>query len=187
MKKATEIFFMAVGIILAILGVLCLVNPTGSIGSMTKIIGVVLLIIGVGTIVFVITVGQALLFTGGVLGSAVSDILFGILLIMFNGTVSRIFVILYALILIAIGIAALVATPIAKKVSDGKAWLAFLGVGVLFLVLGIVAIVNQSAGAIIFMIPVGLILILVGVVYMGVSVGIQKATDDTKYFKDVKD
>ena len=182
-RKITEAFLMIIGLLLAVLGVVTLCNPSGAMHSVLKVVGVCLIVIGIGMIVFVLTVGQILLFTGGAIGSAIMNMLFGILFLTSSAGVGRLFVILYALVLIAVGLAAFIGSFIVKHLSDGKGWIGVIIFSILMFVLGIVAIKNPTAGNAIFMIPVGLILIIVGAAYAGISIAMIRGNNDQRFFK----
>jgi len=183
-KILVQIGFCIIGVLLAVAGILCIINPGDSLDSITNVVGWILIVTGVATLAFTFTVGQILLFVGGVVGSAVIDILTGLVFLRFDGTVSRFFVILFALLLLFIGFCALISSLIVKKMTNGsKAWLVVLAFAILSFVLGIVSIRDPEAGTAIFMIPVGIVFLAIGAGYIGAAVAIQKASDTMKFFK----
>ena len=202
-KLLAQIGLFLIGALLAFSGILCFINPTGSLDTITNVIGWVLIVTGAATLIFVFTIGQILLFLGGVVGSAIMDILFGFLFLRFDGTMSRVFVILYAVILLGLGGLSLLLSLVTRifRKEGGKLWLVALCAAVLFIALGIVAISNPLAGDTIFMIPVGLILLAVGAAYIGIGIAVGKTDKFLKnaeeaasvpggnkpYFKDVTD
>jgi len=195
-KTLASVGLLLIGAVMAVCGLLCIFNPGESLVTVTNVIGWVLILTGVGTIAFVLTVGQILLFLGGVIGTSLMDILFGILFLKFDGELSTVFVILYGILLMLVGLAACIVSPIVKRVGSGNAWKGVLIFGALVFVFGIVAIANpMDLGVTIFMIPVGILFLLVATAYIAIAVKMLKSgkqvegvsPDDGKYFKDVED
>jgi len=195
-KTLASVGLLLIGAVMAVCGLLCIFNPGESLVTVTNVIGWVLILTGVGTIAFVLTVGQILLFLGGVIGTSLMDILFGILFLKFDGELSTVFVILYGVLLMLVGLAACIVSPIVKRVGSGNVWKGVLIFGALVFVFGIVAIANpMDFGVTIFMIPVGILFLIIAAAYIAIAVKMLKSgkqvegvsPDDGKYFKDVED
>lgn len=191
MKTVTKILLAVFGVLLAAAGIICLVNPTGAVSTAAWLVGLVLLITGIGTAIYYFTFGRFLVFAFPVLINAISDILFGIIFLQHPDGTSRVFVVLYGIMLILVGLAAMPIALIGRKFVENKA--VFTGVlifGIAAVVLGIVAMASDTAGAVLIAIPVGLGLLAIGAGYFAIDAAIiraEKAGETPKYFKDIDD
>ena len=95
------------------------------------------------------------------------------------------------MLLILVGLAAAAVAFVARNFVQNKAvFTGILVVGLVAIVLGIVALTSDAAGAFLVAIPVGLALVLMGVGYIALDVAfirMDKAGETPKYFKDVDD
>ena len=190
MKLATKIFLAVTGVLLAAAGILCLANPLGAVSTIAWLIGLVLLVSGIGTAIYYFMFGSFLVFAFPLLLNAIGHILFGVILQHPDGT-SRVLIVLYGMLLILVGLAAAAVAFVARNFVQNKAvFTGILVVGLVAIVLGIVALTSDAAGAFLVAIPVGLALVLMGVGYIALDVAfirMDKAGETPKYFKDVDD
>lgn len=191
MKTVTKIFLAVFGILLGAAGVVCLADPLGAVSTVAWLVGVILLVTGISTAVYYFMFGSFLIFAFPVLLKAIADILFGVVFLQHPDGTSRVFIVLYGMLLILVGLSAILVAFIARKFVENKA--AFggvLAVGLVGVVLGIVALASDAAGAFLVAIPVGIGLLLIGVGYLALDVLLiktDKAGETPKYFKDVDD
>lgn len=191
MKIVTKIFLAVLGILLAAAGVVCLADPLGAVSTVAWLVGLILLVSGISTAIYYFVFGSFLVFAFPVLIKAITDILFGVIFLQHPDGTSRVFVILYGLLLILVGLVAALVAFIARRFVENKA--AFGGLlvlGAVSIVLGIVALASDAAGAFLVAIPVGLGLLLMGIGYIVLDVMLfraEKAGETPSYFKDVDD
>lgn len=189
MKIVTKIFLAILGVLLFAAGVICLADPLGAVSTVAWLIGLILLVTGISTAIYYFVFGSFLIFAFPVLLKAITDILFGVVFLQHPDGTSRVFVVLYGMLLILVGLAAILVAFIARRFVENKA--AFGGVlvfGIVAIALGIVAFVSDAAGAFLVAIPVGIGLLLMGAGYIALDVFLiraEKAGETPKYFKDV--
>lgn len=190
MKTVTKILLGVLGVLLAVVGILCLVSPTQAVSSAAWLVGLVLLISGIGTAIYYFVFGSFLLFAFPVLLNAIGDILFGVIFLQHPDGTSRVLTILFGLLLIGVGISAAFVAVLTRRFVENKAFFAgLLLFGVAAAALGIIALVSDTAGAILVAIPVGLILLGLGIGYIALDVHLirsDKVGETPKYFKDVE-
>lgn len=189
MKTATKIFLAVIGALLIAAGVLCLVNPFGAISSVAVAVGVVLIVSGVATAIYYFAFGSFLVLAFPVLLNAIADILFGAIFLQHPDGTSRVFIVLYGLLLMAVGIMIAVIGLIARRFVENKGIVTGAIVcGIIAFVLGIVALSSENAGAALLAIPVGVGLLALGAGYIALDVRLIKADksgEKVTYFKDV--
>ena len=189
MKTAFKIFLAVIGLLLIAAGLMCIASPVGAVSTAATIIGLVLLVTGIVTAIFYFVFGGFLLFAFPVLLNAIADILFGALFLQHPDGTSRVLTVLYGLLLILGGLTLVLIGFLARRFVENKG--VFAGVliaGAAFVVLGIVALSSDVAGAFLIAVPVGLALLAMGAGYLALDVHLikaQKAGAQPKYFKDV--
>lgn len=180
-----------IGLLLAACGILCFVNPQGTVDTVFKIIGVVLIVIGVGSAVYFFAYGKYMVFSGSILGNGVLDILLGAVFLNYSGQATTVITVLYGILLIATGFLALLATGVVRKLSESKAWIGVLVFAAVAIILGVVALTKQEVGTTLLTIPVGLGLIAIGAGYLFVDVQLIRAGSNRselgKFYRDVPD
>lgn len=191
MKTVTKIFLAVLGVLLGAAGIVCLADPLGAVSTVAWLVGVILLVTGISTAVYYFLFGSFLVFAFPVLLKAIADILFGVIFLQHPDGTSRVFIVLYGMLLILVGLAAVLVALIARKFVENKAVFGgVLALGLVGVVLGIVTLASDAAGAFIVAIPVGIGLLLMGVGYIALDVLLirtDKAGETPKYFKDVDD
>ncbi len=170
MKLATKIFLAVIGVLLAAAGIVCLADPMGAVTTVAWVVGLVLLISGITTAIYYFVFGSFLVFAF---------------------PTSRVFIVLYGMLLILVGLsAAAVAFAVRHFVENKAVFTGVLIVGLIAVVLGIVTLTSDTAGAVLIAIPVGLALLLMGIGYIALDARLirsDKAGETPKYFKDVDD
>lgn len=191
MKTATKIFLAITGVLLAAVGIVCLANPMGAVTTAAWLVGIVLLVTGIGTAIYYFMFGSFLVFAFPVLINAIMHILFGVIFLQHPDGTSRVFIVLYGMLLILVGLTAAAVAFVARNFVENKAvFTGILVVGLVAFVLGIVTLTSDTAGAFLVAIPVGLGLLLMGIGYIALDVRLikgDKAGETPKYFKDVDD
>ncbi len=189
MKIVTKILLVVFGLLLAAAGIICLANPVGAVSTVAWVVGLVLLITGIGTAIYYFVFGSFLVFAFPILLNAIADILFGVIFLQHPDVTSRVFIVVFGMILIMVGLAALLTALIARRfVSNKSIPLTIAVIGLVAAVLGVVALASDVGGALIVAIPVGIGLVLMGAGYIAADVFLiraEKAGKETQYFKDV--
>ncbi|MBO7681707.1 MAG: DUF308 domain-containing protein [Clostridia bacterium] len=191
MKLATKIFLAVIGVLLVAAGVVCLADPMGAVSTVAWVIGLVLLVSGISTAIYYFVFGSFLVFAFPVLLSAIGHILFGVIFLQHPDGTSRVFIVLYGLLLILAGLtAAAVSFALRHFVENKAVFTGVLLVGLVAIVLGIVTLASDTAGAVLVAIPVGLGLLLMGIGYIALDARLIRSDKEgktPKYFKDVDD
>lgn len=188
MKKNVKIFLALIGIVFIACGILFVISPGASLTTVTKIVGMLMIISGIGAMVFFWLPGKVLIFSGaGILNGLITAV-FGVLFTNNAETFSRAFVIVYGLLLMAIGVLSTIGSILVRKIGDSSMWVAVLIFGIAAFILGIVALINPQIGNALLTIPVGIGLIAIGAGYIALDTKMIKASrdgDDNKYYRDL--
>ena len=191
MKLATKIFLAVIGVLLVAAGIVCLADPIGAVSTVAWVVGLVLLISGITTAIYYFVFGSFLVFAFPVLLNAILHIVFGVVFLQHPDGTSRVFIVLYGMLLILVGLsAAAVAFAVRHFVENKAVFTGVLIVGLIAVGLGIVTLTSDTAGAVLIAIPVGLALLLMGIGYIALDARLirsDKAGETPKYFKDVDD
>ena len=170
MKIATKIFLAVIGVLLVAAGIVCLADPMGAVSTVAWVVGLVLLISGISTAIYYFVFGSFLVFAFPVLLSAIGHILFGVIFLQHPDGTSRVFIVLYGMLLILVGLAAAaVAFAVRHFVENKAVFTGILIAGLAAVVLGIVTLASDTAGAVLIAIPVGLGLLLMGIGYIALD------------------
>lgn len=188
MQKKVKIFLGLMGAILIACGVLFIACPGGSLVTVTKIAGVIMILSGIGSMLFFWIPGKVLVFSGAGFVNGLITALFGVLFASNAASVSRAFVVIFALLFMAIGVLSTIGSILVRKIGDSSAWIAILSFGIAAFILGLIAITRPNVGSALLIIPVGLGLIAVGSGYIALDSKMIKASkegDDNKYYRDL--
>lgn len=188
MQKNVKIFLGLIGAIFIACGLLFILCPGGSLATVTKIAGVLMILSGIGTMLFFWVPGKILVFSGAGFVNGLITALFGVLFTNNAASVSRAFVIVYGLLLMAIGVLTTIGSILVRKIGDSSAWIAVLSFGVAAFVLGLVALTKPGVGNALLTIPVGIGLIAIGSGYIAIDrkmIQASKDGDDNKYYRDL--
>lgn len=185
MKTAGKVLLGVIGVLLVICGIMCFAAPMTALSSVSKIIGTILILSGAATALFFFMTGKFLIFSWGLLVNAAADIFAGILFCCYSDSAAKVFAVLFSLLLIFGG---LFITPISflvKGLTKNTAlWLVVMATGIVTLILGILGISNPGTyGVSLITIPIGLLLLLIGAVYLVITFLLFKNGDDNKFIK----
>jgi len=188
-KILAQIGLCVEGALLVLCGILCIAEPGASILSLTNIIGWVLIIAGVQSLIFAISVMGTFLYAGGSIGTAILDILCGIVFLRFDGTTSRVFVILFAVLLFVMASYCIGGAFLIRPfTTTGWPTITLLLLAALFVILGAYSLRDPAAGAAILMLPIGIALTAAGIANIAAAIAIQDAAHEIKLFKkDIQD
>lgn len=191
MKTVTKIFLGVIGVLLAVVGILCLASPLSAVSSAAWLVGLVLLISGIGTTIYYFLFGSFLVFAFPVLLNAIGEILLGVIFLQHPDGTSRVLTVLFGMLLLLGGLTMIAVGVVIRRFVENKGIPVGVIVGGLIIAaLGIVALVSDTAGAMIIAIPVGLILLAMGAGHIALDVGLirlDRAGKTPNYFKDVDD
>lgn len=172
MKTGKKIWLCIVGILLIALGVYCFSNPSLTMLTTARILGIALIVTGITEMVFTFRTQAFLPFSGTRMLSGLLDILFGcfILFHIFSAAISL--PMIFAFWVIIEGICVAVQSFDYKKAGFSKWWLIFL-LGVCAAILGFFGMRDLAATAATLSILIGIALILSGLanIFAVIAVG----------------
>ena len=173
MKTSTKIWMALAGILLIVLGVVCLCNPTETLFSLAWLIGILTLLTGISKLVFSIR-------TRGMLPNNGMRVLSGLLLIMLGVVFlgHKVFLtislpILFAMWIFIEGIVIAVQSFDYKKVGFPSWWLILL-FGIAGAVLGVFSLRNPDVTAKMLALLIGIGIIVLGIAHLVALCGVNK-------------
>ena len=162
MKKSTKILLTTIGVVLAAAGAVALINPEGASALLVYIVGVAVLLSGVATIATALLPEFAQR-RKVLIGLAASDIVLGVLILLF----CEYYIMLLGIGVVLLGISLTVVSLQRKK--HGVHWLDSMCAAVVAIALGIALIfffkeIQAAIGVIlgIALLAAGIILVIVG-------------------------
>ena len=179
MKTSTKIWLCIAGLLLIILGVVCIAKPDITLVSAAWVLGCLTLIAGITKLVFTLRTQAFLPNSGTRMLSALLDIFFGCFFL-FNllGTaLSLPFV--FAIWVIIEGISVFVASFDYKKVGFPYRW-ALMLLGIAGIVLGICGIMNMEVTAVTLSVLISIPVILFGLANILAVAGVSRFEKEVK-------
>ena len=183
MKKSTKIMLVVTGILLIVLGIVCICNPVETLFSMAWLIGFLTLLAGVSKLVFGLRTQNFLPNSGTRILTGVFDVILGIFLLFNNIFVAISLPLIFAIWLIIEGIILVVQSFDYKK-ADYQGWWWLLLMGIAVVVLGFFAMKNLEVTGMTISIMFGCAVMLLGFDYIIAFFGINKFQNKLKHFKD---
>ena len=183
MKKSTKIMLVITGILLIVLGIVCICNPAETLFSMAWLIGLLTLLSGISKLVFGLRTQNFLPNSGTRILTGVIDVMFGIFFLFNNVFVAISLPLIFAVWLIVEGIILVVQSFDYKK-ADYQGWWGLLLMGITVVVLGFLAIKNLDVTGKTISILFGCAVTLLGVAYLVAFFGINKFQKKVKQAKD---
>jgi len=164
MRTLERLLLFLSGLLLATCGIYCLFNPATTLVSLVVIIGIMVLIAGLAGLVEYFYVHAFMFQSGWLLTSSLCNIIFGIMVLSYQGSSALASVLPYFVAVWAIGegISA-IATAFDLRVLFDKYWWIGLVFGLVCMILGIVSLFNPTVAVSAISLFVGLILIAAGV------------------------
>ena len=183
MKKSTKIMLVITGILLIVLGIVCICNPAETLFSMAWLIGLLTLLSGISKLVFGLRTQNFLPNSGTRILTGVIDVMFGIFFLFNNVFVAISLPLIFAVWLIVEGIILVVQSFDYKK-ADYQGWWGLLLMGIAVVVLGFFAMKNLDVTGKTISILFGCAVTLLGVAYLVAFFGINKFQKKVKQAKD---
>lgn len=186
MKKGIKIFIGLIGLALCACGIICIISPLTALSTVSKIIGVILLISAAGSVMIFFMSGKFLIYSWVALVNAFMDAVAGILFCCYSDSFGPILAIILGIMILISAVIMVPMVPITKKaMKEKKIWIWVLVVDILMFIVGIAAVKNASTfGVALIAIPVGIILLAVGIGYIAVSVNLLKKGSQSDFLKE---
>ena len=183
MKTSTKIWLCLAGILLIVLGVICIAKPNITLVSAAWILGFITLLTGIFKLVFTVRTQAFIPNSGTRMLSALLDIFFGCFLL-FNllGTAVALPVV-FAIWVIIQGVAIAVQSFDYKKVGFPQWWVLLI-LGVAGAVLGFVGLKHLNITAMTLSTLIGLAIILCGLAYILAVVGVNRFEKKVEAVRD---
>lgn len=173
MAKKIKVFLACSGIMLIILGIICLASPASALISLSWVLGLMTLISGVSELVAVLNAQENIPNSGTRVLSAILQIVVGCILLAHPVITAVSITLVFAFWVLFEGIVVIVKSFDYKKVGY-KAWWLILLLGVCGTVLGFAAVCNPVAAGKTLTVLVGLAVIAEGVSYLVALGGINR-------------
>ena len=179
MNKSTKIWLVIAGILLVILGVLCLCQPTSTLFATAWMIGCFTLISGISKMIFTFRTQKFLPNSGSRMLSALLLIILGIIFLANNLFVTISLPIIFAMWVLIEGVIVVVNSFDYKKYGFQYWWVILL-LGLAGAVLGVFGLRNPDVTAVTLSTFIGIGIILIGVGYIVAVWGVNKFEKQVK-------
>lgn len=187
MDKNTKIWLVISGILLLVLGILCIANPEATLLATAWFIGCFILFSGISRLVFTFRTERFIPNSGTRMLSALLQILLGILFLCNNIFVAISIPIVFAMWVLVEGVMIFILSFDFKKVGFSS-WWALTLLGVAIAALGVLGLYNWETTGNIVAILIGIGIIGMGVAYLVAFSGIHKFDKEVAKFNNaVKD
>ena len=179
MNKSTKIWLVIAGILLVILGVLCLCQPTSTLFATAWMIGCFTLISGISKMIFTFRTQKFLPNSGSRMLSALLLIILGIIFLANNLFVTISLPIIFAMWVLIEGVIVVVNSFDYKKYGFQYWWVILL-MGLAGAILGVLGLRNPDASAATLSTLIDVGIILIGVGYIVAVCGVNKFEKQVK-------
>jgi uncharacterized membrane protein HdeD (DUF308 family) len=179
MDKSTKIWLVIAGVLLVILGVLCICQPTSTLFATAWMIGCFTLISGISKMIFTFRTQKFLPNSGSRMLSALLLIILGIIFLANNLFVTISLPIIFAMWVLIEGVIVVVNSFDYKKYGFQYWWVILL-LGLAGAVLGVLGLRNPDASAVTLSTLIGVGIILIGVGYIVAVCGVNKFEKQVK-------
>ena len=173
MKKSTKIWLAIAGVLLIVLGVVCICKPTATLFATAWMIGCFTLASGISKLIFTLRTQAFLPNSASRVLSAILLILVGIFFLANNLFVTVSLPIIFAIWVLVEGVVIAVQSFDYKKVGFPYWWVILL-MGIAGAVLGFFGLKNPDASAATLSVLIGCAIIALGVGYLTAFAGIKK-------------
>lgn len=173
MKTSTKIWLAIAGILLIVLGVVCICNPASTLFATAWIIGCLTLVAGISKLIFTFRTQAFLPNSGSRMLSAILAIILGIFFLANNLFVTVSLPIVFAIWVLVEGVIIAVESFDYKKVGFPY-WWALLLLGIAAAVLGFLGLKNPDVTAVTLSTFIGIGVILLGLSYILALCGVNK-------------
>lgn len=182
-KKSTKIWLAIAGVLLIILGVICIANPAATLFSTAWMIGCFTLFSGISQLVFTCKTQAFLPNSGTRMLSSILQIVLGLIFLGHNLILTVSLPVLFAAWVLVEGIIVAVQSFDFKQ-ADFSAWWAILILGIAGAVLGFFGLKNPDVAAATLSWLIGLGIIASGISYLVALSGINRLEKRVKQFRD---
>jgi len=179
MDKSTKIWLVIAGVLLVILGVLCICQPTETLFATAWMIGCFTLISGISKMIFTFRTQKFLPNSGSRMLSALLLIILGIIFLANNLFVTISLPIIFAMWVLIEGVIVVVNSFDYKKYGFQYWWVILL-LGLAGAVLGVLGLRNPDVTAVTLSTFIGIGIILIGVGYIVAVWGVNKFEKQVK-------
>ncbi|MBO4489180.1 MAG: DUF308 domain-containing protein [Bacteroidales bacterium] len=173
MKKNTKIWLAISGILLVVLGILCIIKPEATLFTAAWIIGCFTLFTGIFKMVFALRTERFLPNSGTRVLSALLQILIGVLFLCNNFFVAISLPMVFALWVLTEGVIIAILSFDYKKAGFTSWWTLFI-LGIAATILGVLGLYHLQATGNILAILIGIAIIALGVAYLAALRGIHR-------------
>ena len=181
MKTSTKIWLAIAGILLVVLGVLCISRPAATLFTTAWLIGLVTLFAGVSKLMFTLRTQAFLPNSGTRALSAILEIIIGIIFLANNVFLAFSLPVIFAM-WITIESVIIVVNSFDYKRVGFPGWWGILLLGICGVVLGILGLRNPDVTAATLSTLIGMGVIAMGASYLIALLGIQKFENRVKEF-----
>ena len=171
--KSTKIWLAIAGILLVVLGVLCIAQPTATLFTTAWLIGIFTLVAGIAQLVFTFKTQAFLPNSGTRALTAILEIIIGIIFLANNFFVAFSLPVIFAVWVIIEGISIAVESFDYKRVGFSGWWVILL-LGICGVVLGVLGLKNPDVSATTLSTLIGLGIIAMGASYLYALFAINK-------------
>lgn len=182
MKNSTKILLCCTGVLLIILGVVCICKPAETLFASAWLIGLLTLISGISTLIFTLNTQRFLPNSGTRMLSALLQIFIGIFFLAHNAALTASLPLVFAIWVIIEGIMLAIESFDFKQVGFSYWWVICL-LGVAAAVLGFLGLRNPVAAGKTLTLLIGLGVIANGISYLVAVSGINKFEKRVDTFK----
>lgn len=186
MIKRFKTWLAVSGIILVVLGTLCISSPSITIKAIAWIIAVSTLLIGLAKSVFAFQTQRFLTGSASRLFSAIIDIVIGVVFLMNLSKLGDALPIIFAIWVIIQGLIVVIDSFDYRR-HESKGWWAVLVVGIIVVLLGVTGIIKPDASARVLTLIIGLAILFKGVSYLLTLIGIGKLSKEIKQLQEAID
>lgn len=181
MKKSTKIFLACAGILLIVLGVVCISRPAETLFASAWLIGLFTLLSGISALAFTLQTQAFLPNSGTRMLSSLLQIFLGIFFLAHKGALTASLPIVFAVWVMVEGVVIAIESFEFKKVGF-TLWWCILLMGIAGAALGFFGLRNPIAAGTTLSTLIGLAIIFEGISYL---VGLSAAKKFEKFFKEL--
>ena len=183
MKNSTKILLCCAGVLLIVLGVVCICNPAETLFASAWLIGLLTLVSGIATLVFTLNTQRFLPNSGTRMLSSLLQIFLGIFFLVHKAALTATLPIVFAIWVIIEGVTLAIESFDFKQVGFRFWWVICL-LGVAAAVLGFFGLKDPATAGKTLTVLIGLGIIANGASYLVALTGVNKFEKRVKDFKN---
>lgn len=184
MKKFRQVLWLLSGILLIACGVIFLINPGATLASISLYIGILILVAGVSGLVGYFS-ERRLYRSGWLLFEAILDILLGVLLLSSNGWLfmAALLPMLFSVWVIVRGFIGII-DAVESRYLPRSSWGVNLILSIVFVVLGVLSLLNPSISAVTISVLLGMIFIWAGIMTIAAWFKVRKVRKAVRQWRE---